>query len=332
MDPHAFRGDLELVPAQLGELADRIERGLDGLDEAVRRAAGCRRILVVGIGSSRYGADAVALRLRAGGVDVASVSASTRLLPAPSEDLVVVAVSATGRSAEVLTALESYRGTGRLIAVTNDPASPLAAHADTTVPLHAGIERSGIACRTFRATFPVLETLLNAIAGVRASVFTPAALRRAADATTALSATAQQWLPGLSDLLAGPDGAWVLAPVERLSSAQQSALMMREVPRRPAFASETGEWAHVDVYLTKTQDYRAVLFAGSPWDGQAVEWMRARGSRYATVGHVIDDAVRAGAELAIRFPDDDDDAVRMLTEPLVGELVAADWLDRWGSP
>ncbi len=60
--------------------------------------------------------------------------------------------------------------------------------------------------------------------------------------------------------------------------------MLREVPRLGAFASETGDWSHVDVYLTKTQDYRALVFAGSAWDAQALDWMHQRGSRFAAVG------------------------------------------------
>ena len=50
--------------------------------------------------------------------------------------------------------------------------------------------------------------------------------------------------------------------LERFSSAEQGALMIREGPRRPPSRCETGDWAHVDVYLTRTLDYRAIVFAG----------------------------------------------------------------------
>ena len=75
------------------------------------------------------------------------------------------------------------------------------------------------------------------------------------------------------------------------------------------------------MYLTKTQDYRALVFAGSAWDAQALEWMAARGSRFAGVGRDL-----PGAELTLRFAGDEDDAVAALTEVLVGELVADRWL------
>ena len=38
--------------------------------------------------------------------------------------------------------------------------------------------------------------------------------------------------------------------------------MVREGPRRAADGCETGDWNHVDVYLTKTLDYRALMFTG----------------------------------------------------------------------
>lgn len=319
MDTAAFRADLELIPDSLGALADAMDAGLAGLDALPALAAA--RVLVLGMGSSRYAADVVARRHRAHGAQVVAELASTRLLPPPSPELAVVAVSATGGSAEVLHAVERYRGTGRLIAITNRAQSPLADVADVVVPLHAGTEASGVACRTFRATFPVLDAVLAALLGsAPADRFDVAAVRTAAASSAALLESSREWLPALEALLAGPMGTWTLAPAERAASAQQAALMMREVPRRAAYASETGDWSHVDVYLTKTQDYRALVFAGSEWDAQALEWMASRGSRFAAVGRDL-----PGAEVTVRFPRDEDDTVAALTEVLVGELVADAW-------
>jgi glucosamine--fructose-6-phosphate aminotransferase (isomerizing) len=65
-----------------------------------------------------------------------------------------------------------------------------------------------------------------------------------ADAIEDLFARESAWLPPVAAALDGPDGTWVLAPADRLASAAQSALMLREGPRRPATACETGDWAH----------------------------------------------------------------------------------------
>lgn len=320
MDTAAFRADLELIPSSLTALADALDAGLPGIERLP--TLGAARVLVLGMGSSRYAADIVARRYRAVGATVIVELASAELLPPPAPDLAVVAVSATGGSAEVLRAVRRYRGTGRLIAVTNRAGSELGRLADVVVPLLAGDEASGVACRTFRATFPVVDAVLAELLGtVPEARFDSTAVRSAAAANAELLAASVDWLDPLAGLLAGPMGTWALAPVERASSAQQSALMMREVPRRAAYASETGDWSHVDVYLTKTQDYRALVFAGSAWDAQALEWMAARGSRFASVGREL-----PGAELTVRFSGDEDDTVAALTEVLLGELVADRWL------
>jgi fructoselysine-6-P-deglycase FrlB-like protein len=324
MNPEAFRADLELIPDTLASLADAIDAGLPGLERLPMLAAS--RVLVLGMGSSRYAADVVARRYRAVGATVMVELASAELLPPAAPDLVVVAVSATGGSVEVLRAVERYRGSGRLVAITNRPDSDLGRLADVVVPLGAGVEASGVACRTFRATFPVLDEVLAELLGTAPpSRFDAAALRAAAAASSGLLEASADWLPPLADLLAGPMGTWALAPAERASSAQQAALMMREVPRRAAYASETGDWSHVDVYLTKTQDYRALVFGGSAWDTQALDWMAQRGSRFAAVGRDL-----PGAELTLRFPGDEDDSVAALAEVLVGELVADHWFTREG--
>jgi fructoselysine-6-P-deglycase FrlB-like protein len=319
VNPAAFRSDLELIPETLTALAEALDAGLPGLERL--SMLGASRVLVLGMGSSRYAADVVARRYRSVGATVLVELASTDLLPPPAPDLVVVAVSATGGSVEVLRAVERYRGRGRLVAITNRPDSELGTLADAVVPLGAGVEASGVACRTFRATFPVVDAVLAELLGTAPPArFDAAALRAAATASTHLLEASADWLAPLADLLAGPMGTWALAPAERASSAQQAALMLREVPRRAAYASETGDWSHVDVYLTKTQDYRALVFGGSSWDAQALEWMAQRGSRFAAVGRDL-----PGAELTLRFPGDEDDTIASLTEVLAGELVADHW-------
>lgn len=313
MDTARFQADLRLIPASLRTLAEALP--------APARPTRSGRVLILAMGSSKYAADAVARRARMQGLPAVAEWASAEQLPAPASDLTVVAVSATGGSVEVLAAAQRYTHTGRLIAVTNRHDSELAALADRVVLLHAGVEASGVACRTFRHTFPVLELLL-AEWGYEPPVPPADAARAAADGNEALLTSSDGWLPEVADLLAGPMGTWTLAPVERLSSAQQSALMLREVPRRPAYASETGDWSHVDVYLTKTQDYRALVYAGSRWDAQALNWMRERGSTWVSVG-----APLPGAAATVRYPRDGDADVAPLVELLVAELVAAHWLD-----
>jgi len=133
-------------------------------------------------------------------------------------------------------------------------------------------------------------------------------------------------LPVATELLTATGQLFVVAPAERRSSAEQGALMFREGPRLVADACESMDWSHVDVYLTKPLDYRALLFAGSRGDAELLRWTTERGSTLVAVGRDV-----GGVALTIRYRDDDDDEVALSTEVLVPELVAASvWLDQEG--
>lgn len=315
MNSELYLSDLESKPEALTGLAAALaaDDPFEKLPEAPKR------VLFLGMGSSRYAAGVAALRLRAAGVDAYADYASAAATYPATADTLVVPISATGGSRETLDAVERYAGGPAFVAaLTNAPASPLAERAGLVVPMLAGEERGGVACRTFQHTLALLLVLEARLTGTGRDV--PALIRKAAAATADLLDRRDDWLPLTMELLDGPHGVYTIAPAERLSSAEQSALMFREGPRRPADAGETGDWAHVDVYLTKTLDYRALLFPGSRYDAQAMEWVRERGSTVVAVGGETEDAAAA-----VRYVHDGDPDVALLTETLVAELVAAYW-------
>lgn len=307
MDPAAFLADLEAKPATLLAV-------LDVLPEWPVADRG--PIVLTGMRSSWYAADVAARRLRARGIvavaDLASVEAT---LP-PSADLTVVGITASGRSPETLTLLEAHHGVSRTIALTND--SSMALPADRTVLMHAGVETGGVACRTYLHSLVALLALEQQL--TQSDLRLGERVRRCAAAIAYLLDRRDGWMPPVRESVEGTEGLWLLAPAERLGSALQGALMVREGPRRAADGCETGDWNHVDVYLTKTLDYRAILFTGSRFDGDALRWMADRGSHVATVGAVTERGL-AG----VRYPGDDDPIVALLTEVLVAELLAAHW-------
>ncbi|MEU8247660.1 SIS domain-containing protein [Nonomuraea sp. NPDC048916] len=317
MNPELYLADLEAKPAALAALAE----SLDAADPFQSLPRNVERVLFLGMGSSRYAAGVAALRLRAAGIDAYAEYASAAASYPASRGTLVVPISATGGSRETLDAVARYAGTEVFMAaLTNDPGSAIGEPADLVVPLLAGEERGGVACRTFQHTLALLLALRSHLVGAGRELDVAALVRRAAEATADLLDRRDEWLPVALELLDGPHGVYAIAPAERLSSAEQSALMVREGPRRPADACETGDWSHVDVYLTKTLDYRALVFPGSRYDEQAMDWVRERGSTVLAVG-----ADLKGAAASIRYRHDDDADVALLTETLVAELVAAHW-------
>ncbi|WP_188190751.1 SIS domain-containing protein [Nonomuraea sp. SYSU D8015] len=315
MNSELYLSDLESKPDALATLAD----ALTAEDPFEKLPEHPDRILFLGMGSSRYAAGVAALRLRAAGVDAYADYASAAATYPADPGTLVVPISATGGSRETLDAVARYAGGPAFVAaLTNAPGSPLTEGADAVIPMRAGEERGGVACRTFQHTLALLLALESRLTGADRDV--PALVRRSAEATADLLDRRDEWLPLVMELLDGPHGVYAVAPAERLSSAEQSALMVREGPRRPADACETGDWAHVDVYLTKTLDYRALLFPGSRYDAQAMDWVRERGSTVVAVGAEVKDAAAA-----VRYVHDGDPDVALLTETLVAELVAAYW-------
>jgi glucosamine--fructose-6-phosphate aminotransferase (isomerizing) len=321
--PELFRLDLEAKPETLAVLADALAAA-DPWSGVLAAVPAPRRVVFLGMGSSRYAAGAAAARLRAAGVDAVAEYASATTSYPPAQDTLVVAISATGTSRETLRALDRYTGRATVAALTNDVDSAITKRANLLVNMLAGPERSGIACRTYQHTLALLLDLESKLTGGAPAHHL---LRKAVAACSDLLQRRPEWLPAAAGLLDGPNGVYILAPAERLSSAEQSALMVREGPRRPAGACETGDWAHVDVYLAKTLDYRALLYAGSDYDDQAVAWLRQRGSTLVAVGPASAAATRY-AKLHIRYPDDDDPAIALLTETLVAELIADAWQTR----
>ena len=312
MNPDLFRADLEHKPEVLAHLASALRSGDPWAGSGIGEQT---HIVMLGMGSSHYANAVAAARLRSHGVDAVAELASTDLLPQVRPGTVVVAVSASGGSAETLDALARYSGQCPIVAMTNVAGSTVTHDAAHVVDMLADAEEGGVACRSFQHTLALWLDLESRLVG---SVDAPAIVERSAQASADLLDSRERWLPSFTAAAIGPQGTHLVAPVRRLSSAQQGALMLREAPRLPAVACETGDWSHVDVYLTKTTDYRLVLFAGSRWEPELLRWVAERGSTLVCVGGEAE-----GATMSVRFDGDDDDDVRLLTEVLVPELLAA---------
>lgn len=309
-DPSRLAADVAAKPELLRHLAATID---DDPWTMIPGDAGT--VALYGMGSSYFAAAAAARRMRAAGRVVLADRASVAVPLVQVGDAAVanVVVSNGGSSPEALAVADALGP--EVIALTNQSESPLAQRAAAVVELDAGIEVSGVSAKSYAATIVRLLQLERRLGGGPADL--AARVATAADAVDELLATSSRWLEALADDALGPHGTWLLAPAERSGSAQQGALMLREAPRLPADACETGDWSHVDVYLTKTLDYRAIVFAGSAWDEAAAAWMRRRGTRWWTIGASI-----SGERGNVLYAGCDDPVVALLAEVTVAELLA----------
>jgi fructoselysine-6-P-deglycase FrlB-like protein len=312
--PDGFVEDLKRKPDVLRRLAATLAAGNPWASVV---PPDIERVVLLGMGSSAYAAGVAAARLRARRIVAFSELASSSLLPRWGAGTLVVATSASGGSVETLDALGRLPGDVRTVALTNTPGSAITQRCGAVVSLDAQPEAGGVACRSYQHTVALLMALECHLAGTDTTVLA-ASVDAAATATAHLIDTETDWRPTISDLLLEPSGIHLAAPAHRFCSAQQGALMLREGPRLAAVGCETGDWSHVDVYLTKTTDYRLLVFAGSEWEAQLAEWTTARGSAVVGVGGAV-----PGAQYELRYPGDSDDDVRLLAEVLIPELIAA---------
>jgi len=313
MSPEGFLADVLSAP-------DRLEHVLAGFSGsgsplAAIETTGVERVLFLGMGSSRFAALTAVAHLRARGMDAYAELASTGLASLPRPGTLVVGISASGATVETIEALARHQGTSLTVALTNRPGSAIEEVADLTLPLLAGEEEGGVACVSFQATLVVLLLLCGRLAG-GAGID---ALRPAVAAAAAIRSARAEWLDKLVELVRERHTVYTIAPAERISSALQSALMLREGPRIAADATETGDWLHVDVYLSKHPGYTALLFPGSRFDAGVMDWARERGSSVIAVGTAVD-----GAALHIPYPSAEDPLVATLVETGVAELLAAE--------
>ncbi len=314
MNPDAFAADLTRKPEVLSRLATALAQRNPW---ATVIPEDISRVVFLGMGSSAYAAGVAAARLRARGVCAVSEIASSRLLPEWGPGTLVIATSASGGSVETLDALDRLDPTATTVALTNTAGSAITERCSATVELLAEPELGGVACRSFQHTLVLLLALECQLTGTPIDELITT-VEMAAQASDHLLTHESDWLPTVSECLLGPVETHLCAPAHRLSSAQQGALMFREGPRRSAIGCETGDWSHVDVYRTKNTDMRMLVFAGSAWEAQLAEWTGPRQTTVVAVGGAV-----ATATTCVRYPGDGVDDVRLLTETLVPELVAA---------
>ncbi|TMK57810.1 MAG: iron dicitrate transport regulator FecR, partial [Actinobacteria bacterium] len=94
MDAELFLRDLEAKPEWLRSLAD----GLDAAPVWGAVPPGTRRVVLIGMGSSRYAAAVIAARLRASGVHAVAEYASAEAATPGGAGTVAIGISASGKT------------------------------------------------------------------------------------------------------------------------------------------------------------------------------------------------------------------------------------------
>jgi len=135
---------------------------------AKRLSAGAlKRVVLTGMGSSYHALHPLRLTLIAHGFCTEMFETSELIHYAPrllTGETLVVAVSQSGQSVEILQLMEKAQGTSTIIGVTNTSGSPLASRSDAVLLTHAGNEHT-VSCKTYVSTLVATALLGDLLTG-----------------------------------------------------------------------------------------------------------------------------------------------------------------------
>jgi glucosamine--fructose-6-phosphate aminotransferase (isomerizing) len=230
----AFEAEIREQP----ELWERIAAG----DAATALAAATDRapIVFLGSGSSRFVAQFAALAYRRAGVPATALAATEAAFDARvNQGRSVVAISQSGRSADVLAACDALVP-ARLIALTNDVDSPLAKRADVVIDLAVGPERAVPASKSVTAAIAIVRLAAGLLADERD---VRAALARAAADVRAFLDRPHDDVTLVAQRLAAR-AVEVIGAGYGVSMATEVALKLKEAAYVQAEGFSAGEFRH----------------------------------------------------------------------------------------
>ncbi len=190
----------------------------------------------------------------------------------------VLLISQSGGSPDlVASAIDARRAGAHVIAMVNVVDSPLAAQADTVIPLHAGLEHSVAATKSFIASLAAIAHLVTELRGD--ADLREALLRTPATVTKAWHSDWSAALP----VLAQRQSMLVLGRGPTMGIAGEAALKLKETTRLHAEAYSIAEVAHGPMTLVRAGDPILVFVPGDIARTGAADRIRAFAQRGAIV-------------------------------------------------
>jgi glucosamine--fructose-6-phosphate aminotransferase (isomerizing) len=173
-------------------------------------------------------------------------------------DTLLVVVSQSGQTAEVMRLLESLPSTARVLAVTNVEGSPLAKRAHLLLPMMAG-EQMAVSTKTYICSVAVLMYLALAIAGKPPSPLTQEVMR-AVEAQENILARREVLMPPIVEFFNRPPYVALMSRGADLATVYQGALTLKEVARLAAEPISAAQFRHGPMEIINPV-HRYIIFA-----------------------------------------------------------------------
>lgn len=221
-----------------------------------------QRVVLTGMGSSFHALHPLNLELIGMGHTALMVETS-ELVHYKSRffdpKTLVIAVSQSGESAEMLRLVQANHKRCAVIAVTNTPDSMLAQHADAAVVTRAGLEFS-VSCKTYVAALMALKWLGDVLCE-RDLHRTRRDLSHAGPATAAYLADWKDFTRALARMLASTRHLFLVGRGASLASAGTGALIVKESAHFHAEGMSSAAFRHGPVEMLGAETF-VLVFAG----------------------------------------------------------------------
>lgn len=219
-----------------------------------------RRVVLTGMGSSLHALYPLELMLIANGENVIRVEASELIHSMPrllSHESIFVAVSQSGRSAEIVRLLELNSRRAAVIGVTNTADSPLASQADLLLLTHCGKEFS-VSAKTYLGSLAALEVLGAAWCG-RAAGALFAELDEGPPLVDAYLAHWNEHVQSLAQRMRNISQLFIVGRGRSLAACCTGALITKESTRSPAEGMSSAAFRHGPMEMTGPKTIVLVL-------------------------------------------------------------------------
>jgi glucosamine--fructose-6-phosphate aminotransferase (isomerizing) len=173
-------------------------------------------------------------------------------------DTLLVAVSQSGETVEILRLLESLPEKVGLVAVVNAQESTLVRRASFFLPMMAGRQKS-VSTRTYTCTVAVLMYLAFALARKNPRTLTQE-LKLAIEAQEQILDRAEVIIPPMAEFFGLPPYVAMMSRGADLASVHQGALMFKEVVRLGAEPISAAQFRHGPIEIINSA-HRYVIFA-----------------------------------------------------------------------
>lgn len=259
VQPRLVRDILSQSDSFARVLAEQLGAGRAALLRAAALVRSAGRVVIVGMGASLNACIPFENLLCSRGIDAFCVEAGEFLhyRREAYRDAILIAVSRSGESVEIVELLSGVRGRMPVIGVTNDPSSTLAREASVAIDVHSLLDEF-VAIQSYTGTLLALHLLGMAAANQLDEG------RREIDALYPklsgwIAASLDAW-KDWDEFLAHDSHIYILGRGPSYGSALQGALLFGEIAKAPASGMALASFRHGPIEVTGP-NFRGLIFA-----------------------------------------------------------------------